>query len=78
MSEEARKLHLIGAIIHLHDQTILKQVEDILLPKPKSVGGKSFAEFAGILTKEEGNEMLKAIHESEGCGHPDCYFKKLH
>jgi len=78
MSEEKIKLDLIEAIIHLYDKIILKQAEDLLLSKHKPADGRSLTELAGILTEEEGDEMLKVIHESEGCGHPNCYFKKLH
>ena len=72
MSGEARKLHLIEALLKEEDENVLSGVESLLnrnetdnLPK------KTFRDFAGILTEEEAEEMKKVIEESCEQIHPD-------
>lgn len=79
MNINKQKLDVIAAIIKLDDATLLSKLESILaIDEPKPTNRRSIMDFAGILTEEAGDAMMKAIHDSEGCGHPDCHFKKLH
>lgn len=66
MNGEARKLHLIEAILKIEDEALLNEVENVLAKgQLKTPERRSFADFAGILTDEEANEWLKNIEE--GC-----------
>lgn len=65
MSEEARKLNLISALLTEKDEQVLNEIETILLTKKmKAVGQLTFKDFAGILSHEESNEMKRVIEES--------------
>lgn len=66
MYGEAKKLHLIEAILKIENDDLLKEVESIILksklvPLPR----KSFKLFQGVLTEEEATEFEAAINE--GC-----------
>jgi hypothetical protein len=66
MYGEAKKLHLIEAILKVEDDAVLKEVENILSKNNNNVSSrKSFKDFAGVLTDNEANEMEKIIEE--GC-----------
>lgn len=66
MNGEARKLHLIEALLTEKDEKILSGIESLLARNDmKLAEKKSFADFAGTLTDEEADEWLKNIEE--GC-----------
>lgn len=72
MNEEARKLHLIEALLKEEDEKVLSGVESLLNRKEtKPVEKKSFKDFAGIWTEEEAEKMKKDIEEACGQIHPD-------
>jgi hypothetical protein len=65
MYGEARKLHLIEAILKIKNDAVLTAVETAIAKnnlqlKPR----KSFKKFAGGLTDEEANEFEKVINEA--------------
>lgn len=66
MSGEARKLHLIEALLKVDDEKVLSNLEELLSEKPMTSlePKKSFKDFAGILTHEEALEMKRVIEES--------------
>lgn len=66
MSGEAKKLHLIEAILKTEDEAVLNELENVLAKgQSKTPVRKNFADFAGILTDDESDEWLKNIEE--GC-----------
>ncbi len=66
MSDEARKLYLIEALLKENDGSVLNEVEKALSKSPlKAVTRKNFTEFSGIISREEAEEMEKIIEE--GC-----------
>ena len=66
MSGEARKLHLIEAILKTDDEALLKQVENLLVSiNTDPIEKKRPEDFAGIWTDEEAAKMKKYIEE--GC-----------
>ncbi|GAA4746982.1 hypothetical protein [Flavisolibacter ginsenosidimutans] len=66
MNGEARKLHLIEALLKVEDEKKLQEIEALLLQvSPKSSTGKRPEDFAGIWTEEEAEEIKKYIEE--GC-----------
>jgi len=66
MYGEAKKLHLIEAILKVEDDAVLAEVETILSKgNANATARKSFKDFAGVLTDEEASEMEKIIEE--GC-----------
>lgn len=72
MNEEARKLHLIEALLKEEDEKVLSDVESLLTRnETKPVEKKSFKDFAGIWTEEEAEKMKKDIEEACGQIHPD-------
>lgn len=72
MNGEARKLHLIEALIKVEDEKLLADVEKIFSQHQlKPVERKSFKDFAGIWTDEEAEKMKKDIEEACGQIHPD-------
>lgn len=72
MNGEARKLHLIEALIKVEDEKLLADVEKVFSQhKLKPVERKSFKDFAGIWTEEEAEKMKKDIEEACGQIHPD-------
>jgi mRNA-degrading endonuclease YafQ of YafQ-DinJ toxin-antitoxin module len=68
MYTEARKIHLIEAVLKVTDNVVLSQLESVLqdlskqkaLPKPFSAH-----EFSGVWSKADADLMEKAIQE--GC-----------
>ncbi len=77
MKGEARKLHLIEALLKIEDENVLAEMESLLSIKQiKPVERKNFADFSGVITEEEAEEWKRAIEDAEGCGHPDCLYKK--
>jgi hypothetical protein len=69
MYGEAKKIHLIEAILKIENDAELAEVETALnKSKIASVtpaaGGKSFKDFAGIWTAAEADEMTKIIEDS--------------
>jgi len=72
MSEEARKLHLIEALLKEEDEKVLSGVESLLIRNQTKTGNKkTFKDFAGIWTEEEAEKMKKDIEEACGQIHPD-------
>ena len=72
MFGEAKKLHLIEEILKIENDAVLAEVETVIAKsKLHAVGRRSFASFSGMWTKEEADELEKAIEE--GCEqiHPD-------
>jgi protein-disulfide isomerase len=70
MSGEARKLHLIEAILKIEDEAVLSRIETLLnTDEPAPATRKTFKDFAGIWTDEEADEIKK--HIEEGCGQID-------
>jgi hypothetical protein len=66
MSGEARKLHLIEAILKTEDEALLNKIETLLEKNPAVSGSeKTWKDFAGFLSEEEANEWAKNIEE--GC-----------
>lgn len=66
MNGEARKLHLIEALLKEDDEQVLSGIENLLtrnemLPVEK----KGFMDLAGTLSDEEADEMIRVINE--GC-----------
>ena len=65
MYGEAKKLHLIEAILKVENDAILDEVETILSKnKMHVISGKNFKDFAGIWTAAEADKMKKNIEES--------------
>ena len=66
MSGEARKLHLVEAILKVDDEALLTRVESVLARNEmKPVVKKSWKDLTGFLSEEEANEWIKNIEE--GC-----------
>jgi hypothetical protein len=66
MNGEARKLHLIEAILKTEDEALLNEMENLLEKKPAMPGTKkTWKEFTGFLSEEEANEWTKNVEE--GC-----------
>jgi hypothetical protein len=66
MNGEARKLHLIEALLRENNDAVLKEVEKALSHSAlKAVPRKSFSELTGSISKEEAEELEKIIEE--GC-----------
>jgi hypothetical protein len=66
MYGEAKKLHLIDAIIKIENDAILTEVETIIAKSNLVVvPQRNFKKFAGMLTDEEAVEFKNAINE--GC-----------
>ena len=65
MNGEARKLHLIEAILKIEDEALLNEVESLLARDAIKMAEKKRPEdFAGIWSEEEAEEMKKIIEES--------------
>ncbi len=65
MFGEAKKIHLIEAILKIENDEELAEVETAInKSKMNFVSGKSFKDFAGIWTAEEAEEMKKIIEDS--------------
>ncbi|MGZ3839607.1 MAG: hypothetical protein ACXVMS_10460 [Flavisolibacter sp.] len=64
MQGEARKLHLIEEILKIDDEAVLAEMETLISNKMYAVKGRSFADFAGIWSAEEADEMKRIIEES--------------
>lgn len=72
MYGEAKKLHLIEALLKEEDDAVLNEVEKLLSVSPlKVVPRRSFVEYTNIMSKEEAGELENIIEE--GCEqiHPD-------
>lgn len=76
MLSEARKLHVIEEVLKIKNEATLSALEDFL--KKNKVKAKkqnrtesAFSEFSGIWTKEEAEEIEKAIEESCEAINPD-------
>lgn len=65
MNGEARKLHLIEAILKIEDENVLNEVENVLARNQGNPPDKSWKSFTGFLTEDEANEWIKNIEE--GC-----------
>ncbi len=66
MYGEAKKLHLIEAILKIENDAVLDEVETVLKNNNKHVvKRKSFKEFAGTMSDTEVAEMEKIIED--GC-----------
>jgi hypothetical protein len=65
MYGEAKKIHLIEAILKIENDAELAEVETAInKSKMHVVGGKSFKDFAGIWSAAEADEMKKNIEDS--------------
>lgn len=65
MYGEAKKLHLIEAILKIENDAVLDEVETVLNKNDMHiVKRKNFKEFAGIWTASEADEMEKIIEDS--------------
>ena len=66
MPGEAKKLHLIEALLKENNDAVLNEVEKVLSGSGlKPVPRKNFTEFTNSISKEEAEEMEKIIEE--GC-----------
>lgn len=66
MFGEARKLHLIEEILKIDNESVLSEVETVIVKnKLHAVNRRSFSSFSGLLTDEEITEMEKNIEQ--GC-----------
>ena len=64
MFGEAKKIHLIEAILKMENDEELAEVETAInKSKMNFVSGKNFKDFAGIWTAEEAEEMKKIIED---------------
>lgn len=65
MNGEAKKIHLIKAILKIENDAELAEIETAINRSTMQVAGnKSFKDFAGIWTKAEADEMKKNIEDS--------------
>jgi hypothetical protein len=65
MYGEAKKIHLIEAILKIENDAELAEIETAINKSKMHVeGSKSFKDFAGIWTVEEAHEMKKNIEDS--------------
>jgi hypothetical protein len=65
MYGEAKKLHLLEALLKEDNEAVLAEVETILIKsKLQAADRKGLKDFAGIWTKEEAEEIEKIIEES--------------
>jgi hypothetical protein len=65
MYGEAKKLHLIGEILKIENDSILDEVETVIIKnKLQSVSDKKFKDFSGIWSVEEADEMKRIIEET--------------
>jgi len=76
MISEARKLHLIEEVLKIKSEATLSALEDFLKKskvkaKKQSRTTSVFNEFSGIWTKEEAEEIERAIEESCETINPD-------
>ncbi len=66
MNGEARKLHLIEALLKETDDAVLSEIEKALTKSGlKAVTNKRFSELSNTISKEEAEEMERVIEE--GC-----------
>lgn len=66
MNEEAKKLHLIEAILKIEDEALLNEMESVLAKSEmKLAERKSWKDFVGIITDEEAEEWLQNIKDCE-------------
>ncbi|HZH36154.1 MAG TPA: hypothetical protein VEX65_02705 [Flavisolibacter sp.] len=75
MYTEARKIHLLEAVLKVSDEATLTKLEAVLkksASKPAARESKpSIYDFLGMLSKEEAAAMRKAIDETAEQIHPD-------
>ncbi|MDR0792664.1 MAG: hypothetical protein LBE82_05110 [Chitinophagaceae bacterium] len=73
MYAEARKLSLIEEVLKINNDDTLTALETTLgkVRKKRTAKKPSIYDFVGILTKEEADEMKKAIEETCETIHPD-------
>jgi hypothetical protein len=65
MYGEAKKIHLIEAILKIEDDTILAEIETAInKSKLNIVGEKNFRALSGTWTNEEADEMKRIIENS--------------
>lgn len=66
MYGEARKLHLIEALLKEENSAVLEEVEKVLSRSSlKALPPRRFADFGTMMTKEEANEPGRIIED--GC-----------
>jgi len=73
---EARKLHLIEEILKINSESTLLALESLLnkinaKTKPETLEKAAFAEFSGIWSKEEAEEIERIIEETCETINPD-------
>ena len=72
MYTEARKLHIIEAVLKTENEAVLKAMETIVGNEGGSVGKKpTFSDLLGVLTSEEAEAMKKTIEENFEKINPD-------
>lgn len=72
MYTEARKLHIIEAVLKTENEAVLKAMETIVANESNSAGKKQrFNDLLGVLTPEEAEAMKKTIEENFETINPD-------
>ncbi|QNL50595.1 hypothetical protein H8S90_03025 [Olivibacter sp. SDN3] len=75
MISETRKLHLIEEVLKIKSESTLAALEDFLkkakIKERKNKKTLMFQEFSGIWSKEEADEIERAIEESCETINPD-------
>ena len=70
MDLAAKKLAFIKEYLHLSNEKLIEKLDFLLRnEKEKSLPKKNFSDFFGIMTKEEGAELMKNINDA--CGNID-------
>ncbi len=65
MYGEAKKLHLIEEILKIENDSVLDEVETVIIKnKLPSVSDKKFKDFSGIWSVQEADEMKRIIEET--------------
>jgi hypothetical protein len=64
MFGEAKKIHLIEAILKIDNDAELAEIESAINKSVEVNKNKSFKDFAGIWSHEEADEMKKIIENS--------------
>ncbi len=64
MYSEARKIHVIEEVLKVKNEAVLIAIENVLLSAKADNKSKSIVDFSGTITREEADEMMKAIEET--------------
>lgn len=75
MYSDARKIHLLEAVLRVKDEATLVRLEEVLAEVEPSTGGTNskptIYDFLGMVTPAEAIEMRAAIHATSEQIHPD-------